>query len=62
MRSRLYLTPLLHRQYRDQTVARGKSLFGVKENPVPCSDCAGQIVAVGDNVAGWKTGDRVCAK
>jgi NADPH:quinone reductase-like Zn-dependent oxidoreductase len=28
---------------------------------VPCSDMAGTIVSVGDNVNNWKEGDRVCA-
>lgn len=26
---------------------------------IPCSDGAGEVVAVGDGVSGWKTGDRV---
>lgn len=32
-----------------------------KENLIPCSDAAGEILAVGTNVQGWKAGDRVCA-
>jgi NADPH:quinone reductase-like Zn-dependent oxidoreductase len=31
------------------------------DNLVPCSDMAGEIVAVGIDVKGWETGDRVCA-
>jgi NADPH:quinone reductase-like Zn-dependent oxidoreductase len=27
---------------------------------VPCSDGAGEIVALGEEVKGWKVGDRVC--
>lgn len=33
----------------------------MQDNLVPCSDMAGEIVAVGDDVKGWKVGDRVCA-
>lgn len=32
----------------------------MKENVVPGSDCAGEIVAIGSDVKGWKKGDRVC--
>ncbi len=31
------------------------------QNLVPCSDMAGEIVAIGEAVTGWKTGDRICA-
>ncbi|KAH9910334.1 NAD(P)-binding protein [Amylocystis lapponica] len=33
--------------------------FNQKENPVVCSDMAGEIVALGDDVKGWSIGDRV---
>ncbi|OCH92534.1 NAD-P-binding protein [Obba rivulosa] len=48
-------------QYRDLLVARNQYPLGVKENPVPCSDMAGEVLAVGDAVKGWAPGDRVCA-
>ncbi|OCH90148.1 NAD(P)-binding protein [Obba rivulosa] len=48
-------------QYRDLTVVKGTYPLGQKENPVPCSDMAGEILAIGDAVKGWKVGDRVCA-
>ncbi|KDQ55973.1 hypothetical protein JAAARDRAFT_133127 [Jaapia argillacea MUCL 33604] len=48
-------------QYRDLMVAFGKYGLGSKENPVPCSDMAGEILALGQDVKGWKKGDRVCS-
>ncbi|KAI0758950.1 NAD-P-binding protein [Fomes fomentarius] len=48
-------------QYRDLIVAKGQYPLGQKENVVPGSDMAGEIVAVGDSVEGWKVGDRVSA-
>ncbi|KAF8879181.1 chaperonin 10-like protein [Mucidula mucida] len=54
-------------QYRDVMLANGT--YPRKWNPpnllsddlVPCSDMAGEILAVGDLVTKWKVGDRVCA-
>lgn len=48
-------------QYRDLLVANGLYPVGRTENIVPCSDMAGEIVALGSDVKGWKQGDRVCA-
>ena len=47
--------------YRDVLVARG--LYGGKPTPgrIPCSDGAGEVVAVGDGVTRFKTGDRVAS-
>jgi len=45
-------------QFRDLIVAKG-IYPGQKENVVPCSDGAGEIVAVGEDIKGWKIGDRV---
>ncbi len=42
--------------YRDLLTARNPKI----ENVVPLSDGAGEIVDVGDGVAAWKAGDRVC--
>ncbi|KAF4618195.1 hypothetical protein D9613_011538 [Agrocybe pediades] len=48
-------------QYRDLVVARGSYTAPIAENVVPCSDAACEIIAVGNEVKGWKVGDRVCA-
>ncbi|KZP19341.1 NAD(P)-binding protein [Athelia psychrophila] len=32
----------------------------MKENVVPGSDCAGEIVALGSDIRGWNNGDRIC--
>ncbi|KAF8240635.1 NAD(P)-binding protein [Tricholoma matsutake] len=48
-------------QFRDLLVARGTYPTSVADNLVPCSDMAGEIVAAGEDVKGWRIGDRVCA-
>ncbi|KAF8075253.1 alcohol dehydrogenase superfamily protein [Lyophyllum atratum] len=49
-------------QYRDLVVATGDyPTGGPSTGLVPCSDMAGEIVAVGVDVQGWQAGDRVCA-
>ncbi|KAJ7581433.1 hypothetical protein C8J56DRAFT_1168909 [Mycena floridula] len=49
-------------QYRDIMVTNNLN-YPVErpENFVPCSDMAGEVIAVGKDVAEWKSGDRVCA-
>jgi len=48
-------------QYRDLLIANGKYPGTQPDNLVPCSDMAGEIISVGEDVKGWKHGDRVCA-
>ncbi|KAJ7614432.1 chaperonin 10-like protein, partial [Roridomyces roridus] len=48
-------------QFRDLMVSKGAYPTQLPPNLVPCSDMAGEIVAVGEDVHGWKAGDRVCA-
>lgn len=45
--------------YRDFMIASGIYPFPQKDNVVPCSDMAGDIVSVGEGVTGFKVGDRV---
>lgn len=46
--------------YRDLLVAKGQYNPRMPLPRVPCSDAAGVVVAVGDNVLSVKPGDRVC--
>ncbi|KAJ6548706.1 alcohol dehydrogenase superfamily protein [Mycena capillaripes] len=49
-------------QARDLSVAHGFPPSPRRSpNIVPCSDMAGEVVVVGDGVAEWTQGDRVCA-
>lgn len=48
-------------QYRDLLIARGQYPGEQKDNVVPGSDLAGEIVALGSDVSGWAVGERVCA-
>ncbi|GJJ07101.1 putative secondary metabolism biosyntheticenzyme [Clathrus columnatus] len=48
-------------QYRDLMIADGTYPFECKDELVPCSDAACEIVKVGSKVNKWKVGDRVCA-
>lgn len=45
--------------YRDLLVRAGKSASGGSDPVVPLSDGAGEIIALGEGVADWKSGDRV---
>ncbi|KDQ55988.1 hypothetical protein JAAARDRAFT_59442 [Jaapia argillacea MUCL 33604] len=47
--------------YRDIAITSGHYPFQLKPNLVPCSDMAGEVVAIGEDVKCWKQGDRVCA-
>jgi len=48
-------------QFRDLMVSSGRYPGSISTNLVPCSDMAGEVVAVGEDAKQWKTGDRVCA-
>ena len=49
----------LHRQFRDIAIYSDQYPLELKENLLPGSDVAGEIVALGEDVHGWSVGDRV---
>ena len=46
--------------YRDLLVIKGLYNPKMKLPRIPCSDGAGEVLAVGEGVTAWKSGDRVC--
>ncbi len=46
--------------FRDLMVVKGQYNPKLKMPMVPCSDAAGEVIAVGEGVTRVKTGDRVC--
>ncbi|KAJ7128833.1 alcohol dehydrogenase superfamily protein [Mycena crocata] len=48
-------------QFRDLLIAKGAYPGSLPPNLVPCSDVAGEVIALGEGVKEWKVGDRVCA-
>ncbi|KAJ7773934.1 hypothetical protein B0H16DRAFT_1880438 [Mycena metata] len=48
-------------QFRDLLIANKQYPSKIQPNLVPCSDMAGEIIAVGEDVKYWNVGDRVCA-
>ncbi|KAK0184451.1 hypothetical protein F5146DRAFT_1106034 [Armillaria mellea] len=49
-------------QYRDLMIASDRyARGGIPKNLIPCSDMAGEVVAVGSDVTRWTVGDRVCS-
>src|SRR5215469_15492643 len=45
--------------FRDLLVIRGQYNPKMSLPRIPCSDGAGEVIAVGEGVAAWKPGDRV---
>ncbi|KAJ6504950.1 alcohol dehydrogenase superfamily protein [Mycena vulgaris] len=46
-------------QFRDLMISRASYPGFIPPNLVPCSDMAGEVIAVGVDVTQWKVGDRV---
>ena len=46
--------------YRDLMMVKGFYNPKLKMPRVPCSDGAGEVLAIGEGVTRWKVGDRVC--
>jgi NADPH:quinone reductase-like Zn-dependent oxidoreductase len=46
--------------YRDLLMAKGSYNPKLRLPRIPCSDGAGEVIAMGDGVSLWKPGDRVC--
>ncbi|KAF8144049.1 chaperonin 10-like protein [Mycena galopus ATCC 62051] len=48
-------------EFRDLLTATGRYPSSVLPDLVPCSDMAGEVIAVGQEVKQWNAGDQVCA-
>jgi NADPH:quinone reductase-like Zn-dependent oxidoreductase len=46
--------------YRDLMMVKGLYNPKLRLPRVPCSDGAGEVIAIGEGVTSWKPGDRVC--
>lgn len=46
--------------YRDLIIPKGKYPFPVKLPIIPCSDGAGNVIAIGPKVKEFEVGDKVC--
>jgi NADPH:quinone reductase-like Zn-dependent oxidoreductase len=44
---------------RDIAIPLGRYVWNVKPGLIPCSDAAGDVVAVGEDVSAFRAGDRV---
>ena len=49
----------LHRQFRDIAIYSDQYPLELKEDVLPGSDMAGEIMALGGEVHGWSVGERV---
>jgi NADPH:quinone reductase-like Zn-dependent oxidoreductase len=47
--------------YRDIAIATSTYPLSVKDNVIPCSDMAGEVVQIGELAQGFATGDKVIA-
>ncbi|KAF5350963.1 hypothetical protein D9756_008234 [Leucocoprinus leucothites] len=47
--------------YRDLLITKGMYISSTLDQAIPCSDMAGEVIAIGEGVKDWKIGDRVCA-
>lgn len=45
--------------YRDIAIPLGRYVWNARPGLVPCSDAAGEVVAVGEGISAFKPGDRV---
>ncbi|KAK3679251.1 hypothetical protein LTR78_000812 [Recurvomyces mirabilis] len=46
--------------YRDMNILNGTNPWPTLDNGIPCSDAAGEVIAIGDSVARFAVGDKVC--
>ncbi|KAK4570423.1 hypothetical protein LTR86_002503 [Recurvomyces mirabilis] len=46
--------------YRDMNILNGTNPWPTLDDGIPCSDAAGEVIAIGDSVARFGVGDRVC--